>query len=85
MITLSADFQTRAGLEDTRKLLVLHLYYDDTNFLRLASTSCVIDGEQYMGAIKSIGGSTMKWNMLTNNNVTISPFLKSTSSVTPSK
>ena len=71
MLTLSAAFSARADLNDTRKIMLLHIFYDDTNYLKLATTSTTISGIQYMGAIKSIGGATMKWD-ITSGTTTIS-------------
>lgn len=73
MLTLSSAFSARATLNDTRKIILLHLYSDDeSTFLKLASTSSVFDNEQYIGSIKSVSGATQKWNILDKNNVTIS-------------
>ena len=71
MITLSADFLAHVTAKDTRKIIAVKLFYDETHYLPIATVATVVDGVQYYGALKDISGSTQKWNIEQKNNVTI--------------
>ena len=72
MIQLSSDFLNRVNNKDTRRLIAAKLFYDSTNFLALSTVASVIDGVQYLPALKDMFGSSMKWDLLGKNNVTVS-------------
>jgi hypothetical protein len=72
MITLPANFQTRANNNDTQRIVLVHLYYSDTNYIPVATTQTVIGGVQYLGILQSISDITQQWNIEDKNNVTIS-------------
>lgn len=71
MITLSADFINHVNAKDTRKLIVAHLYYNESNYLPIATVATVIDSVQYYGVLKDMSGASQKWNIEDKNNVTI--------------
>jgi len=70
MITLSADFLEHVAAKDTRKLTVAHLYYDESNYLPIATVATVIGGVQHYGILKDMSGYSQKWNVEAKNNVT---------------
>lgn len=72
MITLSTEFNKQADLNNTKKVMVARLYYDDTNYMGLATTSLVLDGEAYLGVISSVQGNSAKWDITKSNAVTTS-------------
>lgn len=72
MITLSANFIARAAADDTRRIVLAHLYYDGSNYLKVATVASVIDSAQYYGVINNISSISQKWNVTGNNSVTIS-------------
>ena len=72
MLTLSADFQNRLDNNDTRRLVLAHLYYDETNYLPISTVATVVDGVQYTPALKDMVGSSMSWDLLGKNNITVS-------------
>ena len=78
LLWLFGDVQkNEVHLNEQNKILVAHLYYSDTEYLPLATTSLVIGGVQYYGVLKNSQGFSQKWNITGNNNVTInSPTLK---------
>lgn len=73
MITLSNDFNRRAALGDSNRILVAKLYYSDTDYLLVATHSCLIGSRQAYGVLTSVEGSSSKWNLFgENNNVSVS-------------
>lgn len=73
MITLSENFRQRVENNDTRKIVFVHIYYNDSDYFALSTTQTIIDGKQYLGIINNVSDITQRWNLGTEkNNVTVS-------------
>ncbi|BDQ01950.1 MAG: hypothetical protein KatS3mg036_0504 [Ignavibacterium sp.] len=72
MIILSDNFKQRIADKDTRKIILAHLYYNDTEYFAVATTQTVVDGVQYLGIINKFSDITQQWNILSQkNNITV--------------
>jgi hypothetical protein len=78
MIGLPANFETAIAAGEINKLIFVKLYYDDgSNYISFASKSLVVDDVQSIGAVVTYSPSKSTWNIMANNNVTITvPTLK---------
>ena len=70
MQTVPADFTRRAALGETDKVVVAHLYYSDSAYLKLSNVPLVISDVQYLPCINNVISSTHRWNILEDNNTT---------------
>jgi len=76
MRTLTTAIDTKFKIQDQNKILIAHLYYSDTEFFRLASKACVIDGYQYLDVLKDFINVSLDWNAITNVISTPNPTLQ---------
>jgi len=72
MIELSNNFIKKAASNSTKKIIAAHIYYTDSEYLRVATATVDIDGYQYLGIIDDLTDSTHQWDMLGKNTITIS-------------
>jgi len=73
MINLTDKFKEKSLTNSTDKVIIAHVYYDDTNFYRFSTSTVTIDNNQYLGLIDDLVDSSHVWNINDpqENNITV--------------
>jgi hypothetical protein len=85
MLTITG-INTNVLTNQTSQVAILHLYYDASNYLKLATEAITIGSDEYRGVVSDIGTWQERWNIEGDNSVTQStPSIKIKNEVYPDR
>lgn len=71
-LTLPSDFTTRSRIRLEDFVVLVEIYYNDTDSYKLATKSCIVSDVQYLGIIEDSGTFSEVWNVFEDNSVSLS-------------
>lgn len=71
-ITLPSAFTVRNNMRIEDFVVLVEIFYSETDSYKLATKSCVVDGSQWLGIVSDGGVFTENWNIFEDNTVALS-------------